>query len=383
MPKAKRVDRFAIGVVIGVAAAYGLAFGLTFPLLAIILEGQGVSATLIGFNTAMTPLGIVVSAPFIPWLARRFGAMRLAIFCALATAVIYAMIGMFQNVWVWFPLRFLLGASIDSLYIISETWLLQLAGRQYRGRLIGLYSTAMAVGFSVGPFVLAVVGSQGWYAFGAGIAVMILTAPGLLLLRSRPLSTHQQASAHILRFISLAPMMLLTIAVIALFDQISLSLLPVYLLDHNMSEAMASIALGVFAVGNVALQIPIGWLSDHWSRTGVGYVCLVLVLLCIAALPMVVETSVLWPVLFVLGSAGFGIYTITLAELGDRFEGEWLLAGNAAFALMWGLGGISGPPLSGFAMDAIGVNGLPLILFLAFCLLLPALYRPVRALSPP
>ena len=42
------LDRFAIAVVVAVAAAYGLALGLTYPLLAIILEGQGVSATLIG-----------------------------------------------------------------------------------------------------------------------------------------------------------------------------------------------------------------------------------------------------------------------------------------------------------------------------------------------
>ena len=96
---------------------------------------------------------------------------------------------------------------------------------------------------------------------------------------------------------------------------------------------------------------------------------------------MAVETPMLWPLLFTLGSAGFGIYTITLAELGDRFEGEWLLAGNAAFAFMWGMGGISGPPLTGIMMDSIGVNGLPLVLFCAFCLLLITLARPVRRLA--
>ncbi len=212
---------------------------------------------------------------------------------------------------------------------------------------------------------------------------MLLTAGGLLFLRGRIKQAPAQQTAKVFQFVTLAPLMLVTISVIALFDQISLSLLPVYLLDHEHSEAMASIALGVFAVGNVALQIPIGWLSDHLSRRGVGYACLALTLGCIAMLPWVVETLFLWPVLFVLGSAGFGIYTITLADLGDRFEGDWLLAGNAAFALMWGVGGIGGPPITGIAMDAIGANGLPLILFCAFCVLLVTLARPVRRLSPP
>ena len=33
-----------------------------------------------------------------------------------------------------------------------------------------------------------------------------------------------------------------------------------------------------------------------------------------------------------------------LIELGERFSGAMLVAGNAAFALMWGVGGIAVPP---------------------------------------
>lgn len=367
------LDRFAIAIVVAVAAAYGLALGLTYPLLAIILEGQGVSATLIGLNTAMTPLGIVLSAPFIPALARRFGALRLAIICAIASAALFAAIGAWHNLWWWFPLRLLLGAAVDSLYVISETWLLQLAGSKHRGKLIGLYSTMLAGGFTVGPFVLAVAGSEGWLAFAIGILVMLATAAGLLALRGRVPHWDQQSPAQVLGFMRLAPMLLLTIGVIALYDQVALSLLPVYLLDGGMSEALTATALGVFVIGNVLLQYPIGWLSDRLSRRRVAYACLACVLLSCAALPITIGTAAMWPVLFVFGSTGFGIYTVTLAELGDRFEGEMLLAGNAAFALMWGVGGIVGPPVTGGVMDLIGGHGLPLTLFIAFTLLLGAL----------
>ncbi len=363
------LDRFAILVVLAVAAAYGLALGLTYPLLAIILEGQGVSATLIGLNTAMTPLGIVISAPFIPVLARRFGALRLAIVCALATALLFAAIGAWHNLWWWFPLRLLLGAAIDSLYVISETWLLQLAGPRHRGKLIGLYSTMLAAGFAVGPFALALVGSEGGHAFGIGIAIMLATAAGLLALRGRVPRQDLQNPGQVFGFMRLAPMLLLAIGVVALFDQVALSLLPVYLLGNGMSEALTATALGVFVIGNVLLQYPIGWLSDRMSRRLVASICLGCVLVCCAVLPVTVGNAALWPVLFVLGSAGFGIYTVTLAELGDRFEGAMLLAGNAAFALMWGLGGIVGPPVTGGVMDLVGGPGLPLTLFAAFALL--------------
>ncbi len=51
--------------------------------------------------------------------------------------------------------------------------------------------------------------------------------------------------------------------------------------------------------------------------------------------------------MLVMGGVGYGVYTMALVELGNRFHGSVLVAGNAAFALMWGAGGIVDPPGSG------------------------------------
>jgi hypothetical protein len=56
-------------------------------------------------------------------------------------------------------------------------------------------------------------------------------------------------------------------------------------------------------------------------------------------------------------------------DLGTRYTGSMLVAANAAFALMWGLGGITGPSGTGAIMNAIGVEGLPVVLGL-LCLVL-------------
>ncbi len=358
-----------------VPAIFALSLGLTYPLLAIILEAQGESSTLIGLNTAMTPLGIIVAAPFVPALARRFGAWQLAVGCALATALLMAAINAYRDVWVWFPLRFALGASIDSLFILSETWLLQLAGRHNRGRLVGLYGTLLASGFVVGPFVLAVTGSEGWLAFGIGIAVMVVTAATLFAIRRRVPAQVGGTEGSIRAFAALAPGLLLAVGVVVAFDQVALSLLPVYLLGLGEPEARAALALGVLVSGNVLLQLPIGWASDRFSRPGVMGVCLACALGCCVALPFSAGTLMVWPVLFLLGAGGFGVYTVVLADLGDRFGGAMLLAGNAAFALMWGVGGIVGPPLTGVLMDQLGSWGLPATLGASFLLLMGTLRR--------
>ncbi len=67
---------------------------------------------------------------------------------------------------------------------------------------------------------------------------------------------------------------------------------------------------------------------------------------------------------------------MALVDLGNRFSGSMLMAGNAAFAMMWGVGGIAGPPVLGAVMDAAGVQGLPIMLgLLCFALASVAILR--------
>ncbi len=87
------------GAIIATAGVFVIALGLTYPLLALILKKQGVSAALIGANSAMTSLGIIVSAPLLPRLAQRLGAARTASLCAALSALLMALIGIFQEVW--------------------------------------------------------------------------------------------------------------------------------------------------------------------------------------------------------------------------------------------------------------------------------------------
>ncbi|WP_457814124.1 hypothetical protein [Sinorhizobium meliloti] len=71
---------------------------------------------------------------------------------------------------------------------------------------------------------------------------------------------------------------------------------------------------------------------------------------------------------------------MSLIQLGERFTGQSLIAGNAAFAFVWGIGGIVGSPATGLAMQLIGHQGLPLSLgllcFVLAVFLIPQLNRP-------
>jgi MFS family permease len=172
-------------------------------------------------------------------------------------------------------------------------------------------------------------------------------------------------------FMPLAWLLLFTVVVAAGFEQTVLALLPVYGVRYGISAFDMSALLTVLIAGNIAMQVPLGLLAERFSARLVRFACICFTVLGCALLPVLIETPLIWPCLFFWGAASYGIYTMCIVELGERFTGKTMVAGNAAFALMWGVGGIAMPPLSGAAMDLLGARGLPLMLGLV-CLMLVA-----------
>lgn len=374
------------GIIASITAmgVFCLTTGLSYPLLALILEDMGASSGLIGLNAAMGPIGIILSAPFVPRLAQKFGAWFICVISLCSSAVLLLMLAVFRDVMIWFPIRFFLGVAISAIFIISETWINQLAMPRIRGRIIGIYNTVAAAGFALGPLIIAVIGSQGWPPFLVGITGILIALPVFVLARDHLPRFDGREDASVFSFISLAPMLLLAVAFAALFDQVTLSLLPIYGLRHGLAEATSSLVLAVMIIGNVVFQIPIGWLADRISRRFLINIMAITTMIGSLLLSLLIgESMLLWPMLFVWGAVAFGIYTIALVELGDRFSGALLLAGNGAFAMMWGIGGILGPPVAGAAMDLIGPEGLPIILGLTSGVLVVATgFMPLRRVKP-
>jgi MFS family permease len=218
--------------------------------------------------------------------------------------------------------------------------------------------------------LLAVTGSGGWAPFIVVIIILLITAMGLFFIRFRLPEFTAGEKRSVRAFLPLAPVLLMAMGIFAFFEQAVLALLPIYGLHFGLTERVMAVGLGVMISGNVLMQYPIGWIADYLSRRSVLVGCAIMTVAGSLALPFAITKNVLlWPLLFLWGASAFGGYTVALAELGDRFSGSMLLAGNAAFAMMWGVGGLIGTPIAGGAMDLFGPNGLPASLGLFYFLL--------------
>ncbi len=360
----------AMAAVVLLIGLFGLCQGLTYPLLSLILERRGTDPALIGLSSAMTPLGIMAAAAVLPHAAGRIGSARVALVSTLALAVLIALIGLAKDLAAWFPLRFLLGCAISGLYVTSETWINSLAPPRGRGRILALFSTSLSLGFACGPFVLILTGTAGAPPFVAAVAIELAgTALILAVLRRMP-DDGAGARIPVMGFLPRAPFLFLVVAVVSAYDGAFLTLFPVYGVADGFAERDIAAAITVWASGNIVFQLPIGTLADRWSRRGTLLLLCAITIAGAALLPSLAGSRLtLWPLLFVWGPASYGVYTLALIELGTTFEGAALVAGNAGFAVMWGFGGLLGPPLVGLVLHGTGPRGLPAALGAIYAML--------------
>ncbi|MGE3308304.1 MAG: MFS transporter [Rhizobiaceae bacterium] len=358
----------AVAGLAGVIAAltmFGAAQGLSYPLFTILMQQQGMSSGLIGLSAAMMPVGLVLSAPLTPIAVRLFGARGLAVGCAIAAALCFLLIGWLQNWVAWYVVRFIIGFAINPLYILGEVWALALAPPSRRGRIMGVFNAVMGAGYAAGPLALAALGTQGGAPFIFGVAGFVLCA-GILALVSGKLSGFEEQEGEkaggLLWFAGLAPTLLVAVGLAAATQQSTYALMPVFGTAYGLAEATLAALVTALSIGNIVLQIPLGLAAERFGGRTMMIACALMTATCAVLLPITILSSAIWPVLVVMGGVGYGVYTMALVELGSRFKGNALVAGNAAFALMWGAGGIVGPPGVGLALQHVGPLGLPAVL---------------------
>lgn len=360
----------AIAGTIATVTVFAVAQGLTYPLLSFILERQGTTPGLIGLSAAMTPLGFILSAPLIPELVRRFGAAWLAILCSLFAALALIAIAWTQDIWAWMPLRLLLGFFANPLSVISETWLITITPPSRRGRIMGLYSSIVSGGFAIGPLSLGLVGTEGWPPFLIGIVAFLLCGMTLVAIVPRlPDMPREGEATSVGSFLALAPLLLFAVFTAAAFEQSLLSLFATFGVAFGSAEERIAALMTCFIAGNALLQVFLGRMAEQIGSMRAMLFCVLVSLAGCLLLPWGFTSWLVWPLVFLWGGVSFGIYTMSLIELGERFTGQALIAGNAAFAVAWGLGGIVGSPATGLTMQWLGHRGLPLALGFLSCVL--------------
>lgn len=369
---------------IGCISIYGVTISLFTPLLSLILEMEGSSSTTIGSLAMTAPFGVIVGSFFVPRCLRAVDGRRLLLLAITLEVIFILLLMMLQDLVSWFLIRFFMGVTGSFLFIVSESWMADIALDKTRGRVMGLYNTVLLLSFALGPLMLSVTGTAGVLPFLTGITLMLLAALPLVYAGSYQPVSSGDISFGVLSFFRVAPLLAIACIVVSFKDVAATSLLPVYGVRTGLTESLAALMLFFAALGGGVLQVPLGWLADHYNRLTVLRVCGMMGLIGAALLPLVV--GMLWwlgLVLFLWMGLFAGIYTVAMTLAGQWFRGVELTTAMAAFGVFWGLGGVAGPLVAGVAMDVWDPHGLPVVFLLVAGLFvvvsfLPQLCQPRR-----
>lgn len=351
--------------VILTVAMFGLTYSLSAPLIALEMVAKGASQTLVGANAAMHAIGVLVVALMLPGVVSKVGPRFLILLSLVVSAAVLLAIALVDNIWLWFPLRLLLGMAAEALFVLSETWINALSTESTRARFMAIYTAALSLGLALGPLLLSLIGSHGTPPFMVGAVIALAAASFVLLPMVRAPAFEKPSSGNPLRFLRLAPVAIGAIVLNAAVETAGLSFLALYAVGLGWNADDAAQLMFVMMGGAILLQLPIGWLGDMFDRRKLVLGCALVAAAGAALWPWALAYPfATYALLFVWGGVFVGIYTLTLTIVGSRFSGGDLVGIYALMGLAWGAGALVGPLAAGVSLQ-IGTHGLPVFTAIA------------------
>ena len=338
----------------------GLSTGLTIPLVSLLLSQRGVASDWLGIAAAMPAIGMLLASLCAHRLSKHLANKTLLLFASGLSALSILAIAFSDSLLWLMAWRFLMGVGCGLLVVLGETWVNVISAPQWRGRCVAAYATMYTLCQVAGPSVLAWFGSNAvwplWIAFACNVLGFALLLPSKCeMALGEDTGKHSMTPLAVIRF---APAVILAIFTFAFFDTAMLALLPLYGLQYGLSEQTAVLAVSVLFIGDALFQMPLGWLADRFGAKRVHSYCARFFIVFLLVLPLAMSSMALWLVLLLLGASAGGLYTLGLIRVGGRFEGQDLVAANAAIGIVWGVGSLTGPIISNGLMNVLGSDGL-------------------------
>lgn len=346
-----RQQAISLAAVIATTFGVGVAFGIGVPLTTLTLESWQQPEWIIGLAGAAPSLGVLAMLPFVPRIIARLGPMRaIAVGCFIG-AVGFLALSAVSSPWAWIAVRCLMSAGLALPWLGGETWINSVSSPSNRNRVIAVYVSVFFFGFAIGPPVLQAVGLTGIWPFLAGALGVGLSALPLILARKFAPEFHHDETRGLLVAGRVAPLATIGGFVAGFSEMTAYALLPNVALSSGLTQNAALNLLTMLLLGGIFLQFPLGWIADKLPRTKVLLAVVVAVTILLWALPGLITVPVVPGVIaFLIGGIVLGFYTSSLAIIGEEVAPKDLAGANAAFLVMYQLGGIAGPAAAGVTM---------------------------------
>ena len=367
-------------------------FSMFGPVLAVLLQQRGMGTAAVG-AFAMIPFAcIALLIPVMPRIFARFGIGRVYLLgMALESVCTLGYIFFLDspNAFAWWCASAVAGGvGAAAVWNATEALLAENAPPDQRGKVMGLYQTALGAALAAGPFVPALLSWQPKTTLIAAAVVQfaaLAIALRLKLTQAAHTPSHeegegQQQIGSTLQAIRVVPALVLIAFAGGVFEAGLSSISAANGASLGLSLAQASSIVGALGVGSFVFQYPAGLAADRFAPQRVFGVAGVLLLIASIAFAASAQlTWLLYATAIVWGGIGGALYTLTMIRVAHHFDARMgysaVASGTAAMITGYTLGGALGPLISGAALQYFNAWGLSAWLSLLSIAVLLASYK--------
>ncbi|MCB2059697.1 MAG: MFS transporter [Novosphingobium sp.] len=321
------------------------------------LDASGHSAPVIGFLGTGYFVGLTIGSILVFKVIGGVGHIRaFAAFVSVyaASALGYALV---ENLPAWFVLRLINGFCVAGVFVCLESWLNERADPEARGVTLAFYMIALYGGQALAQTQLGLSASPQLPFIVAALILSLTVVPVALTRMVEPvLGEHERFSMR--RLYAISPLGLVGTAVTGLMLGAFYSLGAVQAQRSGLSSSETAALISFVIAGGMALQWPLGRLSDRFDRRKVIVATMAAAALVCFGMALPSSPAGLTGLGVLFGGFSFALYPLCVAHANDHLAVHERTGASGGLILAYSGGAALGPMLGAVAMRLAGPGGL-------------------------
>ncbi|MDX1402681.1 MAG: MFS transporter [Kiloniellales bacterium] len=289
-------------------------------------------------------------------LVQRVGHAR--VFSAFAAMLILAALALAYKTEpsLWISARTLYGFAITGLFIVSQSWLNDASANEWRGRVISIFYMTYVVSLGFGSFLLRFVSIEGnegpiVSVFFAALAILPV---GLTRLRTPP--PPESVSLSLKKVWRISPVGLAGLFAVGGLTMMVQGFAPIYAASLDYSKDDIALLLFLMQFGMIAVQYPLGALSDRVDRR---YVLIIACAIIIVSAGLATRINggglILMVLIFAVWSGSTEtIFSVANAHANDRADPSDYVTLSSTLLVAWSLSAFLLPGLATVLTEFFG-----------------------------